>query len=117
MSKSSLDETPDLSIEEETLDSYSLVFDKVKQNFSTSSEISFAKHVLSPIDQNQTIIKEPASKFNPFLLLFVQDEEVLNSNEIDQIPSLNIKSNEHVNIGQGLLVEESIAVFDQDQIK
>ena len=79
MSKSASDETPDLSIEEETLDSYSLVFDKVKQNFSTSSEISFAKHVLSPIDQNQTIIKETAPKFNPLLLLFVQDDEILNS--------------------------------------
>ena len=30
---------------------------------------------------------------------------------------LLFRFSEHVSIGQGLLVEESIAVFDQDQIK
>ena len=94
MSESLLTSSSDsleLSITEnnnETIDSYSLLFDKAKHNFSTSSEISFIKHDLPPIiDPNQTFTKETSTttinnapteesiKFNPFLLLFVQDDE------------------------------------------
>ncbi|CAF4230500.1 unnamed protein product [Rotaria sp. Silwood2] len=70
----------------ETFESYSLLFDKAKHNFSTSSEISFIKHESSPIDQNQTVTKETLTtinnelnensiNFNPWLLLFTQDDE------------------------------------------
>jgi len=89
MSESLLTSSSDsleLSDNNETFASYSLLFDKAKQNFSTSSEISFIKHDLSPIDHNQTIIKEKLTtvnnqptkesiNFNPFLLLFTQDDE------------------------------------------
>ena len=48
----------------ETIPSYSFLFDKVEQNFSTSSEISLIKHD----DQNTS------PQFNPFLLLFMSDD-------------------------------------------
>jgi hypothetical protein len=79
MSESILNDSPELSIiEDETLSSYSLLFDKGKHNFSTSSEISFIKHDLLPSNHNQTFTKELSTtmidhsptKFNPFLLLF-----------------------------------------------
>jgi hypothetical protein len=79
-----------LELSNEIVASYSLLFDKDKQNFSTSSEISFLKHNFSPIDHNQTVTKEispttrinnlpieESIKFNPFLLLFTQDDEQL----------------------------------------
>ncbi|CAF1195319.1 unnamed protein product [Rotaria sp. Silwood1] len=70
----------------ETFDSYSLLFDKAKHNFSTSSEISFIKHDSLPLDQNQTVTKETLTtindplnensiNFNPWFLLFTQDNE------------------------------------------
>jgi hypothetical protein len=66
----------ELSITEnndETFDSYSLLFDKAQHNFSTSSEISFLKHDLSTTINN--ISTEDAANFNPWLLLFVQDDQ------------------------------------------
>lgn len=75
---SSSGESLDLSNVTENI-SYSL-FDKNKHNFSTSSEISLIKSNLSPQDQNQTvrdeIYKDEKVKFNPFLLLFVPDNDV-----------------------------------------
>lgn len=67
----------------QTFPSYSLLFDKNKHNFSTSSEISFIKNDLSPIEHNETVTKEiinnitieESTKFNPFLLLFIQDDD------------------------------------------
>jgi hypothetical protein len=92
----------------ETLASYSLLFDKGKHNFSTSSEISFVKHNLSPPHQNQIFSKdlsttvidhsiitqeeEEPAKFNPFLLLFEKSDEEPTVN-IDQI-EINIPDNE-----------------------
>lgn len=83
---SSSGDSLDLSTTEninETFASYSILFDKNKQNFSTSSEISFIKHNLSPIDHNETVTKEiinnisikESTNFNPFLLLFTKDDE------------------------------------------
>jgi len=94
MSESLLTSSSDsleLSITENTFPSYSLLFDKDKQNFSTSSEISFLKHDLSPIDYNQTITKqtinnvpiEGSTNFNPFLLLFMQNDDEQQTVRID----------------------------------
>jgi hypothetical protein len=73
--ESSISENPD-----ETFDSYSLLFDKAKHNFSTSSEISFIRNELSPIENNQTITKQTSItnddvNSNPWLLLFVQNDD------------------------------------------
>ena len=54
----------------DTFASYSIVFDKNQQNFSTSSEISFRKDY-SP---SKTIVEE-SPQFNPFLLLFMKDDD------------------------------------------
>jgi hypothetical protein len=87
---SSSGDSLELSVTEnnnETLDSYSLLFNKGKHNFSTSSEISFNKHELSPMDHNQTLTKETLTtiinnepkeesvKFNPFLLFFTDNDD------------------------------------------
>lgn len=55
----------------ETISSYSIAFDKNQQNFSTSSEISFIKERLS----SKTIVEQQPTKFNPFLLLFMHDDD------------------------------------------
>jgi len=86
MNESSSSDSFELSITEnnnQTFSSYSLLFDKAKHNFSTSSEISFIKHDLSSIDHNQTVLqetinnlpKEESRNFNPFLLLFIDNDE------------------------------------------
>jgi hypothetical protein len=86
MNESSLNDSFELSMTEnnnETFSSYSLLFDKAKHNFSTSSEISFIKNDLSSIDHNQTVLqetinnipKEESRNFNPFLLLFIDNDE------------------------------------------
>lgn len=82
MSESFLNDSFELSIREsETSTSYSLLFDKAKQNFSTSSEISFIKHDLSSNKELSTtmiensLTEEESPKFNPFLLLFEKDDE------------------------------------------
>jgi len=87
MSESFLNDSFELSItennknENETFTSYSLLFDKAKHNFSTSSEISFIKHDLSSTKELSTtmiensLIEEESPKFNPFLLLFEKDDE------------------------------------------
>lgn len=54
----------------ETLPSYSFLFDKVEHNFSTSSEISSVKPNKSP-------------PFNPFLLLFMSDDPLKSIEVLD----------------------------------
>lgn len=52
----------------ETIPSYSFLFDKVEHNFSTSSEISLIK----PDHHHQNT----SPQFNPFLLLFLSDDPI-----------------------------------------
>ena len=67
----------------ETLNSYSLLFDKNENNFSTSSDISLFEYQSSSIDQNRTVklttnnnrISEESLNFNPWLLLFTQNDQ------------------------------------------
>jgi hypothetical protein len=78
MSESFLNDSFELPItENETSTSYSLLFDKAKHNFSTSSEISFIKHDLSSTKELSTTMIENSliEEKNPFLLLFEKDDE------------------------------------------
>ncbi|CAF1370176.1 unnamed protein product [Adineta steineri] len=102
---SSSGDSLELSIKENTndiLDSYSILFDKAKHNFSTSSEVSFNKHEHSIIDHNQIDTKEistainnvPTEKpinFNPFLLFFTENDEQ-ESNPIELNALLSMKT-------------------------
>ncbi|UJR29909.1 hypothetical protein I4U23_017457 [Adineta vaga] len=107
-----MSESSEISIEENentTLDSYSLLFDKAKHNFSTSSEISFNKENLPLIDENQTIT-DGSKNFNPFLLLFLSNDEVFNTNDNDP------KIWEHVDTGQGSLISKTGTCYQQNRL-
>ncbi|CAF3433717.1 unnamed protein product [Rotaria socialis] len=95
----------------ETYESYSLLFDKAKHNFSTSSKTSFMHYESSPTAPNQTInkeisatinniAKEDSQDFNLWLycLLFIKDEEQEETDEIETNIHMSTKlfSNSHL---------------------